>query len=391
MSGIKAAFGKVKITPEEPTPLQGYNPSLYIANPDTDILDDLYARVLIVDDGVSRQVIVSVDCCLTNESEYDSPNPDGKMEPYRKLQRTFPEGTRRLWADAALTAESAVSVHATHTHSAPEQFGAKYTARIAAMINETAQRLMPVTLRAATGECSVSVNRRPYLRPNAHLPLDASLHLVVFESADGDPLGAIVNCAVHPTLLANPYNRVSSEFVGLAMSAYESMYKEHFVSLFIQGFSGDIGPDFLPVTSDTYPNVRETASELFRDVVRAEKQLKCTQILPLRQATRQVALPTREGYFLPSIDVALHGFRIGDLLLLAVSCEVFSGFAARIKPYSPAPFTMFSGLANGCHGYLPTEAAFRDGLGGYEMNVTPYDERACELFIQAAGELISSL
>ncbi|WP_214628366.1 hypothetical protein [Paenibacillus agaridevorans] len=391
--GVKAAFGKVKITPEELAPLQGYDPSLYIANPDKDILDELYARVLILDDGRSRQVIVSVDCCLTNEKDYLSPNPDGQMEPYRQLLQTFPEGTKRLWADAAQTEEFTVSVHATHTHSAPEHFSEKYTSRIAAMIAETAERLQDVQIRAAAGQCSVSVNRRPHLQHNDTLPIDHSLHLIMIESLDGEALGAIVNCAVHPTLLANPFNRVSSEFVGLAMSEYESTFKEGFVSLFIQGFSGNVGPrdHYRTETEDTYRWVLEMAQALHRDIAHAAKDLQPIGILPMKAAEKQVTLPTRQGYFMPTIDVTLQGFRIGDLLLLAVSCEVFNGYERLIKPYSPASFTLMSGLANGCHGYLPTVEAFRDGLGGYEMNVTPYDETVSNLFVRAAAELVESL
>lgn len=72
---------------------------VHTLRPDTDILDDLYARVLICDDGLSHQVIVSVDCCLTNETDFYSPNPDGQMEPYRKLLRTlWREGLRTIYS-----------------------------------------------------------------------------------------------------------------------------------------------------------------------------------------------------------------------------------------------------------------------------------------------------
>jgi len=67
------------------------------------------------------------------------------------------------------------------------------------------------------------------------------LTIADFENEDGCTLGRIVNYAVHPTLL-NPFNRVSSEFVELAMMHGEKGAGEHFVSVFIQGFSRDVGP-----------------------------------------------------------------------------------------------------------------------------------------------------
>lgn len=239
---LKAAFGKVKITPEELAPLQGYDPTQYRADPETDILDDLYARVIVLDDGVSRKAIVSVDCGLTNEVTFQAADPGGRISTYRHLLNTFPEGTRRTWAEAAGIKESELSVHATHTHSAPEHFSLKYTSRITGTIREIVNRLQPVKLRAATGLCSISVNRRPKLQHNDDLPIDRSLHVIVFENEDGQPIGGIVNCAVHPTLLMNPFNRVTKEMVGIAMEKLEDYYANGFISVFIQGFLGDVGP-----------------------------------------------------------------------------------------------------------------------------------------------------
>lgn len=52
---------------------------------------------------------------------------------------------------------------------------------------------------------------------------------------------------------------------------------------------------------------------------------------------------------------------------------------------------MFSGVANGYCGYIPTIEAFQDGLGGYEMNTTPYCDKACGIFTNEAIDLIREM
>ncbi|MBP1996829.1 hypothetical protein [Paenibacillus eucommiae] len=390
---LQAAFRKVKITPEEPAPLQGYDPNVYVAYPEKDIMDDLFARVLVLDDGDKRHVLVSVDCCLTNEVTFQAADPSGELWKYRHFLQTFPEGTREKWGKTAGAAESAVSVHATHTHSAPEHFSEKYTLRIDRAIQEAVDDLQPVRIRAASGDCGISVNRRPNLQHNDRLPIDKALNVIVFETYDGKSLGGIVNCAVHPTLLMNPLNRVSTEFVGLAMNEWEDEVGAGFVSLFIQGFLGDVGPvdHYRTETYDTYPWVKEMGHELFQAITKITGNLQGIAELPLISLEKKVSLPTKHGYFKPFIDVTLHGVRMGEVVIFSASAEVFNGYVGLIEPHSPAAFTLFSGVANGYCGYLPTPEAFGDELGGYEMNTTPYKLESCDLFIQSAVELAQGL
>lgn len=390
---LKAAFRKVKITPEEFAPLQGYDPNVYIAETAADILDDLYARVLVLEEGEHRQVMVSVDCCLTNELTFQASDPSGKVGTYRHLLQTFPEGTRREWAVLAGVEEEALSVHATHTHSAPEHFGAKYTARIGQAIAEAAQDLQPVYVRAAAGQNRIASFRRPNLQHNEEHPIDTALNVAVFETEAGKLLGALVNCAVHPTLLTNPLNRVSSEFVGLAMNEWEENAGPGFTAMFIQGFLGDVGPygHYRNEETDTYPWVKRRGHELYLQIMEVTERLDRLDGLPLRSMERRIELPTRKGYFKPAIPVVLHGNRIGGLVVLSVSCEVFNGYVNILQAESPFPSTWFSAVANGYSGYLPTYSAYHDGLGGYEMNTTPYNEEASEIFVQAAKQLLRAL
>ncbi|MFD0714342.1 hypothetical protein [Paenibacillus sp. GCM10027626] len=394
-SVLRAAFGKVNITPEETAPLQGYDPELYVADPETGILDDLYARIAMLDDGRCRTVIVSVDCGLTNEDFVAVPDPGERKWIYRGFVNTFPPGTRRSWAEAAGTGEACISVHATHTHSAPAHFPKKYTARIQAEIAELAKRLVPVTVSIGTGSSGLAVARRPYLKANEDIPIDKSLHVVLFRTMQGEALGSFVNYAVHPTVLWNPPNRVSAEMVGLAMEKLEREQGNGFISLFIQGFQGDVGPRVCGPTSgsgeDTYPLVQQNAQQLYTDIAAAMQHLREIREVPLAAKQATVALPARETYHRPEIDVTLMGIRIGDIALLAVSGEIFNGYVGQLRPASQFPYTLFSACANGYAGYLPTYEAFYDGLGGYEMSTTPFTDQACDRFVSACAEVLQQL
>jgi len=390
---LKAALGKVKITPEERVPLQGYNPETHVADPKKDVLDDLYARVLLLEREGQRKAVVSVDCCLTNEQAVRVADPGGREGQYREFAATFPQGTREGWARAAGTDPQGLAVCATHTHTAPASFGAKDTARIEGLIRRLAGRLEPVRLYAAEGRSGVSAFRRPTLRADLSVPVNQTLKALVLETPEGEPLGAVVNYAVHPTAVRNPASRISGDLVGLAVSEVERRMGGSFTALFLQGFSGDICPRYGDNgrTGDTYAEVVEGGRVLAGDILEALKRRTEVPVTRLRSLSRTAAFPTRTGFGRPAMDVTLFGLSLGDALLLTVSGEVFNEYIAKAEALSPARHTLLAGLSNGYSGYLPTRHAFHDGLGGYEMRTTPYTDEVEERLLGEIRSLIRAL
>ncbi|WP_127581707.1 hypothetical protein [Paenibacillus koleovorans] len=106
--GLRAAAGKVTITPEEKTGLAGFTPAQNIAHPPEDVLDDLFARILMIDDGRQRSLFVSVDCCRSNEDIIRVFDKSGIKGQYRQSMEMFPYGTRRGWGEAAGVEEAFV-------------------------------------------------------------------------------------------------------------------------------------------------------------------------------------------------------------------------------------------------------------------------------------------
>jgi hypothetical protein len=388
---LRAAMDKVVITPEEIAPLQGYNPVTHLADPEKDLLDDLYARVLLLDDGNRR--IMIVDCCLTNENAVKVADPGGRQGYYREFIPAFPAGTREKWAKAAKMNLDGISVHGTHTHTAPAHYSEKYTSRIEAMINELEKKLVPIQLSIGEGVSNISAFRRPTLHADLNIPVNQSLKVVVLETADRSPIGAIVNFAVHPTSLRNPATRLSGDLVGLAVSYVEEQFDDEFTALFIQGFSGDICPlfgDNGPV-NDTYPDVVSGSRVFGFDILYAIDNRKSISATDFYSMAKTVAFPTRKQFYIPAINVEIFGICLGEIIILAVSGEVFNGYIEKIQAVSPARYTLMSGVANGYSGYMPTYSAFHDGLGGYEMNTTPYTDELESLFVGEIKQFLHQL
>src|SRR5690606_41720066 len=63
---LQAAVVKRNITPETPQMLLGYG-----ARQSTGVHDEIFHRIVVLDDGSSRFYLVSSDICLVSPSQYD--------------------------------------------------------------------------------------------------------------------------------------------------------------------------------------------------------------------------------------------------------------------------------------------------------------------------------
>jgi len=214
--------------------------------------------------------------------------------------------------------------------------------------------------------------------------VNRKLMVLLVETENGEPMGAVVNYAVHPTAVRNPANRISGDIVGLAMTELEKSYSGTFTAMFMQGFSGDICPlygDNGP-TEDTYPDVIRGSRKLCFDIMTAIRQKQEIAVHRMRSFSKTVSFATRANFYKPDNEVTLFGLSLGEAFILAVSGEIFNDYIEMAEKEIPARYRFLAGVSNGYSGYLPTEKAFGDGLGGYEMNTTPYTDRLEEAFLR---------
>ena len=88
-----------------------------------------------------------------------------------------------------------------------------------------------------------------------------------------------------------------------------------------------------------------------------DRELKGFEEVYARETVKLTAYPD-------SVKVPLQVFRVGDLAIAQIPCEVFVEIGLAIKKTSPFKPACVVSLANGYFGYLPTPA--QHALGGYE-------------------------
>jgi hypothetical protein len=150
--------------------------------------------------------------------------------------------------------ESAISVHASHNHSAPSlvrgstvgglpdipAFG-RYADALGDLLSGAAyaawRRLEPVRVGSASGRAEgVSGNRVDHARA-----VDDSLAVLRIDRVDGRPLAAVVNFAVHPISVGGVTVEWDAEYIAPLRAAVESAVPG-VECIFLQGCAGDVAP-----------------------------------------------------------------------------------------------------------------------------------------------------
>ncbi len=90
-----------------------------------------------------------------------------------------------------------------------------------------------------------------------------------------------------------------------------------------------------------------------------------------------------------SLEVELHGIRIGSIGLIGFPGEPFAELGAEIRSRSPFAHTLFSGYTSDYLGYLPTDEA--RPAGGYEVDTTPFAPTSDAQVVAASVELLERL
>ena len=322
--------------------------------------------------------------------------------------------------------ESAVSVHASHNHSAPSlvrgstvgglpdvpAFG-RYADALGDLLSGAAyaawRRLEPVRVGSAVGRVEgVSGNRVDRTRP-----VDDSLAVVRIDRADGRPLAALVNFAVHPISVGGVTLEWDAEYVAPLRAALESAVPG-VECIFLQGCAGDVAPydwwfgnydssrhgyelrDRLggaigeqagglyegirgdaeaPLAVETVwldlrrrrhrydeDELRELAAELAGDAAAHWPEvwgpevhtMTSAQMFPrsYQQGAVRMYIDMLERVDEP-VRTQVVGLRVGDSAIVTNPFELFNAAGRRIKERSPFATTVAAAYANDYAGYLP--------------------------------------
>ena len=390
---FRASVVKVDITPKSSQWLLGYGP-----RQSTGVHDNIYHRIVALDDGINKFILISSGLCVLSPSEYD------RMAA--ELKNKFGVDPINFWWTV------------THTHSAPEvgppglpavfmgeryqhEANLEYTLEVEQKliegISEALKNLEPSRLGVGWGFSRANINRRAIdidgkatLGMNPDGAVDRRIGLLRIDREDGSPLALISNYAIHGTVLGHGNLKISGDVPGIV-----SEYVEQKIGapvLFINGAAGNLAPIY-----STYPTPGSGHLGQFRvllgdRIIEANQRiLSTTDEVRLNSGALVVETPRKPDLGWPSdlgnytrtaddgdklVKLPIRFLNInGDVAIWSAPLELFNEISNDIRDRSPFPFTFYFGYTNGWLGYMPTSSAWQHG--GYEVEtVSPFTPSA---------------
>ena len=376
----------------------GYPMTGYIARQQASqgILDPLYVRALVLEQGQFRMTVLVVDLLLVSSA--------------------WAARLRKLVAASLQTSVEHVVIAATHTHSgplidtSPFELSASHPDKRTDQLTRTLERqCVQAAVEARSRLRTVSMS---HLRcPVRGLATDRTrhsreriqwLHLIRFKSADGSALFGVLPC--HATVLGAANTRYSGDLHGEVARLYEKQFD---VALVANGAAANISTRFTR-SSQTRTQVKRFAATILRQTdlrhfracapfeVRSASRVVRLPIRDLRktadtlvQRTGRVADVMREGAIvarqlskakefrrkLASLPVTV--MRLGPISLAALPLELYAETGRFLWSHADVIALCY---ANGYWGYVyvPGAKPF-----DYEVVSSPFEERADAIVRQA--------
>jgi len=432
---IQVGTGAVVITPPQGTPMAGY----YSARGSEGVIDDLYAKAMVLDDGQTRVALVSCDLIGI---------PANVVGAARE----------KITAATSLPGEH-VLISSSHTHTGPvlrrdsrrdemdggtsdlaQQYTNGLPEKIAQAVAEAMKNLRPCRLAyARQQEHELSFCRRFWMKdgtvgwnpgklnPNIIRPInpiDPDVLVLYVETTEKAPVAAYVNFALHCDTVGGTL--ISADYPGVLAKRLADYKGPQFVTLFGNGTCGDInhinvqwadrqkGPEEagrigtilagdvmkalmkLQPISDTRVAVRREIVTLplapitEDDVKRAKEIVAQGSKAPfLDQVFAYKVLDVAERNGQP-LEAEVQVIVLGqEVAWVALPGEIFADLGLSIKAVSPFRQTFVVELANGSLGYIPNRSAYAEGQ--YEVVSARCAEGSGEMLVNAALRLLTEL
>jgi neutral ceramidase len=360
------------------------------------ILDHIYARAIVIDNGAASAALVSVDTGMLGE----------------QVWRTV---SQRIEKELGIPAQNLI-MNPTHTHSA----NGGSADQVFSVIKAAKEKLQPARIGYGTGVSYININRNIIDRktnkwwegPNYDGPSDKTVAAIKFETTDGEPIAVYYNYACHAVVTGNT-DMLSGDYPGATSRYIEDSFDDRIVAVFSTGAQGDQNPIYFQQTFDLRDIRIKDYAKRGQDISNAmppggqgldkqdptvkrlldqQKQmiLSMGQFLGeevkrvMRETTRMsaggrifaaqkmVSFPGRnrigqgragiEATYTdgPDVQLRLSLLIIDDIAIAGCNAEIFNMIAQRFKRESPIGRSIFVSMANGSgnSGYIPNDAAF---------------------------------
>jgi len=428
-ASLRAGASRVNITP--PLGLKLIGSKGYQSD---SILDELYAKALVLDDGDTTLAIVSLDLLYSPLEEITNP-------------------VREIVNEKTGIPYQNVLVCATHTHSGPEVFErsklvpGKQTplddidqAYLKSLINKIAgsvyiahQNVQEVKIGAVRGDLpEIIFNRRPR-RPDGSVemaftlakevtktrkivtdtegnvkvtftmpdnkelefgPVDPDVCVLRVEDMDGGIVASLVNFGCHPvSIYPHLSTAVSADYPAYTAKVVEEM--EGGICLFALGLAGNVVPIQRGVEAR-----KQLGKAIGGEALRNLQFVSTSGDVILRALKKEVRFPTKKSsspdegedadtnkkYITTEIQV----LRIGDIYILGLPGEVLVEVGMEIKRRAGVEKLFVISICNDSIGYVCHSGAYDEG--GYEPGTgTNLAKGAGEIMVKEALNLIGRI
>jgi hypothetical protein len=257
--------------------------------------DPLYVKALVLRNGSTTAVIVTVDAVAIGEIGYIGNEYLGKVRS--RIQKELgiaPEG---------------IMVNASHCHA---RVCADVDDKTFQAVKDASQNMVPVTVGVGVGfENRVSENRRLKLKNGKEVdvrhayalppddevaevgPIDPNIGILRLDRKDGKTLAIVYNFACHP-IMGLPNGQNTADIVGFASRVIEDNLSDGTIALFVQGCAGDINPVLYKDVNQPR-NAEPLGNLLGLSVLRAVRQIKCVDGGPLKVLSEKLGLPRADN------------------------------------------------------------------------------------------------
>ena len=223
---LRAGVSKINITKDRPSGL---------------VNDPLYVKALVVDDGKTKAVIITMD--IINISLTDLDKIRTGIQKELKINGNN------------------VMINASHNHWVNDQLAEDYLDRTINAVKEAQRNMVPVKVGGGSGtENRITMNRRLILKNGKEWtvrrgtpepedekvkeiaePFDPEIGVLRIDRRDGTPLAVLYSFAGH-NYTGVPNRGTTAGFPGFASKIIEENLENGVVALFMQGAAGDITP-----------------------------------------------------------------------------------------------------------------------------------------------------
>lgn len=400
------------------------------------IRDDLYAKVMILEDSTTKLCIIALDCIGF-------------------FKHDVARARDMIFAKTGIPKEN-ILVAATHTHTGgaigdlyqsprDDDYVSYIINRIGEAVEGALINMQEVQLGFGVGTVdNISFYRRFKMKdgsfttnaglnnPNIDRPIgdiDSDVVVIRIDDTKGNPIGVVTNFACHlDTMGADGNTMFSADYPGALSSEIKNKLGANVVSIFLNGACGNINhvdvTGKVKVTPGHYIKMgRILADEVIRtrenvkyehdnDIVLAavNEDITAHTLLPkeediqwakdfsnIKEPSVWDTLLSQEYLKLDkqgikSKNIEIQALRLGNLFIGAFPGELFVEFGATVKSNSLFRYNMISTLSNGCEGYITTKETHEQG--GYEARLTAYTNLAPgtgEMLTEHMMELMKSI